>query len=298
MTLSEEDDAFVSQRLRGRLDESNLLDVYGPLVEHDELRDWMIRLSASWSSFSSEETPERFEDTRVCKQLVRLYGSRFLKELLYGGNNVGLAYLLGEEEPDVESVEDSIPIQKIQRSIHNHGMPYYLWIKSPPKTAKTGTAVSYVHFAEPMYGYDDLTLIGNVPSLERIDHAVTCHEEFVAALEASTYPIALMFDEAADFLDARNNRSYVSGEFMPEFRRTGKEDTVMCIFISHGKDLHPMIREQVTEVVVKEARDEFVVYDGWSEQLDKPVGEKYPVSGVPVPPYSYDPDDGSYFSTP
>ena len=296
--MSEAEQSYVSQRLAEFLDDDVVeLERSDALVANDELRDLLVQLDRSWSRYSSDDVPDDFADTELCKRLLRQYGSRRLLDLLDSSNTVGLGYLLGEDEDDVSRVEDSIPIQKVQRSIHNHGMPYYLWIQDKPKTAKTGTAASYIHWSEPMYGYEDLTVVSNVTTLERTDVPVSSHAELVDTTERKDAPIAVVLDEAGDFLDARSQRQYVSNDFMPWFRRTGKLGVVFIIFLSHGKDVHPMVRDQLTEVVRKPRRNKAVVYDRWSEMQDRPVGEKYHIPGIPEPPYSYNPNEESEFST-
>lgn len=292
------DERFIAQELRRALDRRDDLDAFGTYIEDDDLRDVLVKLSAGWSSFSSSSSPDRFEDTDVCRLLLRMYGDRRLLDLLDTENNIGLSFLLGEEDSK-GAFDAEFPVLQILDDIRNEGAPYVLVLFGRPKTGKTGLASSYVRWAERLYGERELTVGSNMLSFERNDATFTSHTELNEFIEDND-KTAVILDEAHIHLDGGRNESrrYVRDEFAPMLKKVGKRGCELFIIIAHtGKDLHPECKRLATHCARKESLRSVSLYNDFEDSSHRLEDEHLVIDeSLPAPPYDYNPNDMAPYS--
>jgi hypothetical protein len=297
MTDDGADERFIAQELRRALDLRDDLDQFGAYIENDDLRDVLVKLSAGWSSFSSSDSPDRFEDTEVCRLLLRMYGDRRLLSLLDGENNVALSFLLGEEDSK-GSFDSEFPVLQVLDDIRNGGAPYILTLFGRPKTGKTAVASSYVRWAERLYGDTELTVASNMETFERNDECFTSHADLNDVIENND-TTAVVLDEAHVHLDGGRNesRAYVRDEFAPMLKKVGKRGVVLFVIIAHtGKDLHPECKRLSTHIGRKTDLRTLELYEDFDDGSHRLEGEHEVLTDLPAPPYDYDPNDMAPYS--
>lgn len=288
---------FLAQVLRQSLDSRGDLDQFGAYIEDDDLRDVLVKLSASWSVFASEDSPDRFEDTKLCRLLLRMYGDRRLLQHLDGENNVGLSFLLGDED-STTTFDSEFPVLQVLDDIRNDGAPYILTLFGRPKTGKTGVASSYVRWAERLYGERALCVVSNMETFDRTDELALSHDDLDQAI-ADNDCTAVVLDEAHIHLDGGRNESrrYVRDEFAPMLKKCGKRGVVLFVVISHtGKDLHPEVKRLSTHIGRKTDLKTLELYHDFDDGSHRLEDEHTVLEDLPAPPYDYDPNDLAPFS--
>ena len=288
---------FIAQELRGELPYRSELDSFGAYIKNDELRDVMIKLSVGWSEYSSDDAPERFEDTPLCRTLMRQYGDRRLLDLLDGENNVGLSFLLGLNDRK-RSFDSQFPTLEVLSDIENRGAPYILTIFGDPKKGKTAVASSYVRWSEVLYGQDRLSVLSNIQSFERNDEPFTSFYELDRLIDEYD-DIAIVLDEGHEHLEASktDSRKFVTSEFAPFLKKCGKRGVRLVIIIAHtGRDLHPEIKRLSTHLGRKVDLETFELYADFDDDSHRLHDHVRTLSDLPAPPYWYDPDDMAPFS--
>jgi len=297
--MPETDDRFIAQELRDSLDRRDDLDDFGAYIDHDNLRDVLVHLSVGWSTYSSPSSPDRFEDTELCRTLLRQYGDRRLLDLLDSENNVGLSFLLGEED-STSTFDNEFPTLEVIDDIRNEGAPYILTLFGKPKRGKTGTAASYVRWAERLYGERQTSVVTNMESFEAVDDVFTSYSELRSILGDSDDLHIVVLDEGHEHLDGgtHENKQFIRNEFGPFLKKCGKEaDVVLFVVIAHtGKDLHPEIKRLSTHLGKKIDLKTLELFNDFDDNSHRLLDPHMTLRDLPQPPYYYDPDDMAPFS--
>lgn len=290
------DDRFIAQELRSALDRREDLDDLGAYIEHDDLRDLLVRLSAGWSTYSSDSSPDRFEDTELCRTLLRMYGNRRLLDLLDSENNVGLSFLLGAED-STATFDSNFPALDVLSDIHNDGAPYILSVFGAPKVGKTAAVASYIRWTEKRYGERETTVISNIESLERTDEFFDSPSTLDRAVSECDTSV-LVFDECHEHLDGgrQESRQFVRDTYAPFLKKCGKRGVVAVYHIAHtGKDLHPEVKRLSTHLGKKVDRKTLRLYHDFDDNSHRLVNEHRVLEDLPAPPYYYNPNDMAPF---
>lgn len=292
---------FIAQELRGSLPRRDELDSFGAYVSNDELRDVLIKLSVGWSDYSSDDSPARFEDTKLCRTLLRQYGDRRLLDLLDSENNVGLSFLLGMNDRK-RTFDSAFPTLEVLSDIENSGAPYILCIFGDPKQGKTAAAASYVRWSEVLYGTQNTSVLTNMESFERNDDYYSSMSELDSLVDEHQddgKDIAIVLDEGHEHLEASKNESrrFVTETFAPFLKKCGKRNVQLVIIIAHtGRDLHPEIKRLSSGLARKIDLQTLELFSDFDDDSHRLLDLERTLTDLPPPPYYYDPDDMAPFS--